>query len=805
MKQKTGVVKSIRGQFKAVDKDGNVRILKAGDIIYEGDEVSSIHEKDGGLSDAIDIENMNSDDYFVLVEDLRTSEAYLVPQGGYRYFDIQDMGSDNTSISRYIVSSDQAIESIDDDRAMNTLFDQPLAEPREFLSSSKRVVSDQEMSDGEEAAPKQTFVQEKEPQPQPFSEPKTAAEPLPQPEPAARQPEPEPPSVLPPKPEPEPNQPPVIGDGDSSGTITEIADGASGANTAIHTATGTLKFTDSDSGSHSVSAEPKESGYIGTFTPTIDTVTGEVHWEFTAPDADLDHLKEGEVVTQIYTITVDDGNGGTATRDVTVTINGKNENPEPVVDTGSVSENTPEVSGNVLGNDQDINGDSLTVTQVNGSDPSTAVATEYGTVTINPDGSYTYTADITNPAVSGMNDGDSLVDTITYTVDDGNGGSATQIINITINGNNGSPVIGNGDTAGTITEVIAGEPGENDITHTTSGTFTFTDSDSGSHTVSAEPKEGGYFGEFTPSIDPATGDVNWTFSASDADLDHLKEGEVVTQIYTISVADGHGGTNTQDITITINGKNELPEPQPDTDSVSADSPVASGNVLGNDSDPNGDTLTVSKVNGSDPGTPVDTTYGTVTINADGSYNYSADTDNPAVAGLNNGDTLEDTITYTVDDGNGGTATETVTITIKGNNDAPVITGGDDSGSVTEVVADTPGENTKTHITEGTLTFTDIDNSTDDHSVTATPKEGGYIGTLTPTLDAATGNIHWEFSANDADLNTLKEGEVVTQVYTIKVTDSDGGTAEKDVTITINGKNELPEPWRYRYRDCYHHY
>ncbi len=143
----------------------------------------------------------------------------------------------------------------------------------------------------------------------------------------------------------------------------------------------------------------------------------------------------------------------------------------------------------------------------------------------------------------------------------------------------------------------------------------------------------------------------------------------------------------------------------------------------------------------------------------------------------------------MDDGNGGSATQTVTITINGNNNAPVISGGEGSGSVTEVVAGTPGENIKTHTAEGTLTFTDIDNSTG-HSVTATPKEGGYIGTLTPTLDTATGDIHWEFSANDADLNTLKEGDVVTQVYTITVTDSDGGTAEKDVTITLNGKNEL---------------
>jgi Ca2+-binding RTX toxin-like protein len=75
----------------------------------------------------------------------------------------------------------------------------------------------------------------------------------------------------------------------------------------------------------------------------------------------------------------------------------------------------------VLANDTDPDGDTLTVTS--------ATATN-GTVTVNPDGTLTYTpnADYNGP------------DTISYTVDDGNGGSATSTVTVTVNPVNDAPV-----------------------------------------------------------------------------------------------------------------------------------------------------------------------------------------------------------------------------------------------------------------------------------------------------------------------------------------------------------------------------
>ena len=68
------------------------------------------------------------------------------------------------------------------------------------------------------------------------------------------------------------------------------------------------------------------------------------------------------------------------------------------------------------------------------------------------------------------------------------------------------------------------------------------------------------------------------------------------------------------------------------------------------------------------GTSVTGTYGTLTIGADGSYTYIANT--AAAEALDAGDTANDVFHYTVSDGT-ATDTATITITVLGANDAPV--------------------------------------------------------------------------------------------------------------------------------------
>ena len=67
-------------------------------------------------------------------------------------------------------------------------------------------------------------------------------------------------------------------------------------------------------------------------------------------------------------------------------------------------------------------------------------------------------------------------------------------------------------------------------------------------------------------------------------------------------------------------------------------------------------------------------YGSVTLNADGSYSYVIDNTNATVEALNVGGTLTDSFSYQVSDGEGGFDTETLTVTIHGTDDAPTVSG-----------------------------------------------------------------------------------------------------------------------------------
>ena len=109
-------------------------------------------------------------------------------------------------------------------------------------------------------------------------------------------------------------------------------------------------------------------------------------------------------------------------------------------------------------------------------------------------------------------------------------------------------------------------------------------------------------------------------------------------------------------------------------------------VLANDTDANGDTLTVTAVT-----TPA---HGTAAINANGTVTYT-----PAAnyAGA-------DSFTYTIGDGQGAAATATVSVTVTGGNDAPVavndaVTTAEDTAVVIPVLAnDTDGDGDTLSIT-----------------------------------------------------------------------------------------------------------
>jgi VCBS repeat-containing protein len=140
-------------------------------------------------------------------------------------------------------------------------------------------------------------------------------------------------------------------------------------------------------------------------------------------------------------------------------------------------------------------------------------------------------------------------------------------------------------------------------------------------------------------------------------------------------------------TVNLTPVNDDPVAANDANSIGkASATPVTGSVLANDSDIDGGTLGVTAVAGGTLGAPLagSNGYGSLTLNADGTYSFAVDTANPTVAALGAGATLTETYTYTISDGQGGTASATLTITINGSNNPPVAVA--DGNSITEGTA-----------------------------------------------------------------------------------------------------------------------
>ncbi len=313
--------------------------------------------------------------------------------------------------------------------------------------------------------------------------------------------------------------------------ITSMVQSGSVKEDASLTTTGKVTSTDVDNG-----ATATYSGNaVGTYGSFAVTTAGE--WTYTMDNANHQNLAEGETKTETFKVTVTDDKGATATQDVTITITGTNDAPviTSAAQSGSVKEDdTLTVTGTVASSDVD-NGATATYSgNASGSYGSFAVAASTGV--------WTYTLD--NAAAQAMAEGESRDETFAVTVTDDKGATATQNVVITITGTNDVPVITSTDQSGAV---------EEDGALIASGTVTSTDVDNGATATYSGNADGDY-GSF--AIDAATGE--WTYTLDNDAAQSLNSDETVTETYTVTVTDDKGGIATQDVTVSINGKNEAP-------------------------------------------------------------------------------------------------------------------------------------------------------------------------------------------------------------------------------------------------------
>ncbi len=437
--------------------------------------------------------------------------------------------------------------------------------------------------------------------------------------------------------------------------------------------------------------------------------------------------------TDSFTYQVSDGNGGTAQASVTLTVSSLNDIPVASADSFTLDEDNvltklASDSDNLLSNDIDADGDTLTVNTTPISNVSN------GSLTLNSDGSFVYT-----PSVN-FNGTDSF----TYQVSDGNGGTANASVSLTINSINDIPVVvGESysiDEDTTLTKLVT------DLDH-----LLINDSDVDGDTLTVNT---------TPVSNVSNGSL--TLSSNGAFVYSPSVNFNGTDSFTYQVSDGNGGTAQASVTLTVNSLNDIPVASADSYIIDEDIVLTklvsdSDNLLSNDIDADGDTLTVNT-------TPIsNVSNGSLTLNSDGSFVYT-----PSVNF--NG---TDSFTYQVSDGNGGTANASVSLTINSINDIPVLADDDysvDEDAVLSVLVSDSNQ----------LLSNDSDVDGDTLTVNTTPVSNVSNGTLT-------------LSSNGAFVYTPSVNFNGTDSFTYQVSDGNGGTAQASVTLTVNSINDIPVP------------
>ena len=314
-----------------------------------------------------------------------------------------------------------------------------------------------------------------------------------------------------------------------------------------------------------------------------------------------------------FTYRVYDGMAYSDPCSVNLHIHTINDAPVAVKDAYSI-EAGQGLNENVLANDWDEEGQSLTAELVSN--------VSYGTLDFYPNGSFTYT-----------DNGTGTADSFTYYISDGQLNSAIVTVTITILPANQPPTAFN-DTYEVEKGLTLSTPAPGVLIN---------DSDPESDSLSAVII--GY---------PVHGNLTLNSNGS---FDYAHDGsDTAADSFTYKVHDGKlDSNNVATVTLTIIPVNQVPTANDDEYTVAEGATITRGapGILGNDSDPEAQPLTAKLVS--------DTVYGDLTLYANGSFTYvHGGGENPA-----------DQFTYSVSDGDKDSIdTATVTFSITPVNDPP---------------------------------------------------------------------------------------------------------------------------------------
>ena len=586
-----------------------------------------------------------------------------------------------------------------------------------------------------------------------------------------------------------------------------------------------------------------EFGYL-----TIDAQTGEYTYVVDPFSEEYKKLPIGEQGKESFTITVTDPYGATGTKeivfDVTKVEGGTSPgsielqlqepgDPTDVTEDGGSYEVIlpPSVASGFTelkdgeGKPVKVDADDIWLVDNKGQsgivdgDKTHVVQTDYGSLILEKgdDGQWGYRFVLNNSSdiVQSLDEGDSIEKTFYVSA-----GTNRVPIHVTITGINDQPVIESvghlsiEDTGGivtgrvTTTDPDAGDVGSNEAGEGSGQTLSYTVSEGSGITLTPTSgqekgapgtytltKDGTDWGEFTLNKDGS-----YSFKPS-AEAEKLLAGENANFNLTITVDDGSGAPNSsteENLHITITGTNEAPVINGGKLTLEAteDTAITVGDKLDvSDDRVNEGNLSYSVAAGegaasSNAGNMAAGQYGTLFINADGTYSYQLNNQMQAVQELGeDSEPLEETFTIFVKDQDGAEVAKTVTVTINGTNDAPVLS------------LDTPVLTIKEGSTAevgGTASATDVDKGdTLSYALkdgTLSEETGEYVcktdyGTF--SIDPVTGEYRFVLDNSLDAVKDLRPTDVVDAKVTV-VVDGHGGVTEKELTVHIKGSDSVPE-------------
>ena len=512
-------------------------------------------------------------------------------------------------------------------------------------------------------------------------------------------------------------------------------------NASTGVVTGTVKTTDPDKDrlTYIAAANTAKGGKV-----TINASTGSFTYTPTQAARESAAGTDAADKQDLFTVTIRDAQGATVSAIVTVGISPNRAPTTPTVGSLTTNPTTGSVTGTVTSADPD-----------GGAVRYSAASPASGKVSINATtGVFTYapTAAARHAASRAVNP--ATTDSITVTATDAKGAATTRTVTVsilpsvnkipTVSVSVGKPNITTGEVKGT----VKGSDADKDkLTYsaselsTTKGTFTLNVA-TGAFTYKPTQAARLAAGAASAAGDPARKDV-----------------------ITVTITDGHtGGTITRLIEVPVTPNRAPVNPTYTAGTPNSTTGVVTGKVTA--TDPDKDALTYT--------TPASTAKGAIILNSKtGAFTYTPTQAARQAASGTDIAAKQDSFTVVITDSKGVAITQLVSVSIAPNR-API----NATSSITAT-------STSTGAVTGTVSATDPDG--DALRYTATPSaSGGKV-----SINAGTGAFTYTPTATARHAAARLTNPVVTDSFTVTITDAKGASVSRTVTVTVLPANTTP--------------